>query len=882
MTAALLPLSVLFDQLLALPEAERDAWLERLALTQPSRAQELREMLLADAEAGPGTGSAEIPLFGQALAGTLFEGRSAAFDALGFKPLKLLGRGGMGEVWLVERQIAGRSRQLALKLLQPPPERMAAAQWLQRFHSEQRILIGLDHPGIARLIDAGETAGQPWIAIEYVDGTDIVRWCDQQRLDLTARLKLFQQVCAAVQYAHDRLIVHRDLKPANVLVNSAGQAKLLDFGIAKMLGDEDATQFKTGTAQQLFSLYGVAPEQLLGQRPTVGTDVYALGALLYEMVCGQSALALDGMSGFAAIEQHVLHEAPRAPSVSAAGSTAAQAAARAGHSPESLARAIRGDLDRIVLHALRKRPDERYLSARELSADISRLLDHEVVYATGFSRSYRARKFLRRHRVGVSIALAILTVLLGSLWQMKRERDAAEIARESAERVSDFMVQIFESGDPLLSNDGEVTAAELVRNGLKQMREQNLAAKVQGRLLIAFARALNGIGDIRGQNAVLQQLVEADASLDPMDRVSRDLMRVRIAFAREGGPTGHKLFNSLLRGLDPAELSAEQRESFDLIRASDLRYGKQYRDCIAIIESRLWGRRTWPEATLMKAQSLIDLGEPEEAARYLETRIAEGAQIGIADVRLASLSLVRATALGTSVPREQVLRIIDGAREILRTKLSERHHAFHTNMLRVARAYHALGDVDRAVDELWTFRQRVQGQPWIRELSRYFVSFNLVVMASESVRASPLSLERAWQASTEELEMPTARGNPAARDALLLARLRLLVLRGQQTQAKETVRTYLDAAAPMLNGRERQVEAEGWAWLLAPSVAANECRSEGARVLAAQVIDDLLLKQVLADIAQGRCDCQRPLACSLELERQRSAKADAINQSKTG
>ena len=307
----------------------------------------------------------------------LLEQRRGAIAASGFVAQRLLGRGGMGEVWLVQRTIAGRKQSLALKLLQLGSG--PADLWLARFRTEQRILLELDHPGIARLIDAGEAEGQPWIAMEYVDGADIVSWCDAQKLNLKSRLQLFQQVCAAVQYAHDRLIVHRDLKPANVLVNSHGEPKLLDFGIAKFL--DDPTGFRTGTAQQIFSLYGVSPEQLRGEAPTVATDVYALGALLYELVCGRQALDFESLS-LSGIEQRLQHESPQLPSL---GITETAAQARSAAAPQVLTRQLRGDLDRIVLHALRKQSHERYSSAPRIQPAIS------SVCSTSSRCSQRAR-----------------------------------------------------------------------------------------------------------------------------------------------------------------------------------------------------------------------------------------------------------------------------------------------------------------------------------------------------------------------------------------------------------------------------------------------------------------------------------------------------------
>jgi eukaryotic-like serine/threonine-protein kinase len=379
-----------------------------------------------------------------------------------------LGRGGMGTVWLATRADGEFVQQVAIKLIRPG---WHTAETLSRFRSERQILAGLKHPNIAHLIDGGVTGeDRPWLALEYVDGVDIRQFCDQRKLALRQRLHLFITVCSAVSYAHSRLVVHRDLKPSNILVTTRGEVKLLDFGIAKLIS-ADASQI---SQTRLFTPEYAAPEQVLGEAITTGVDVYALGLLLYELLTGRRAYQLQNSTP-AAYERAILVQDPTWPSavvtrdvVATSGNPASDAqilAQQREHTPLQLSRALRGDLDAIVLKALRKNPHDRYASVAEFAADIEHHLQRRPVQARRGGWRYRSARFLRRHALVAALSTIAISALLGGLIAALHQRDLARAEARKSELVLEFMVNSFELADGTNSNGATVTARELLERG---------------------------------------------------------------------------------------------------------------------------------------------------------------------------------------------------------------------------------------------------------------------------------------------------------------------------------------------------------------------------------------------------------------------------------
>ncbi|HSB37289.1 MAG TPA: serine/threonine-protein kinase, partial [Thermoanaerobaculia bacterium] len=383
------------DRALEMEPAERRRWLGELKAQDPELAADLEE-LLAESD------DASRKRFLEGLASRPELPASLAGQSIGaYTLVEPIGQGGMGTVWLASRSDGRFEGRVAVKLLNAS---LVGRAGEQRFRREGSILARLTHPHIARLLDAGVSAsGQPYIVLEHVDGEPIDRYSDARRLSVEARLRLFLDVCAAVAQAHANLIVHRDIKPSNVLVARGGQVKLLDFGIAKLLEEESgeggATALTRDGGRALTPDFA-APEQLAGGAVTTATDVYALGTLLYLLLAGQHP-AGPARANPALLLKAIVETDPKRPSEA---TTPPDADTRAT-TPEGLRRQLRGDVDTIVVKALKKKPAERYPSVEALAADIHHCLAHEPITARPDTLGYRTVKFVRRHRPGVAAGL---------------------------------------------------------------------------------------------------------------------------------------------------------------------------------------------------------------------------------------------------------------------------------------------------------------------------------------------------------------------------------------------------------------------------------------------------------------------------------------------
>ena len=455
-------LSALLDTLLALPDAEREAWIDTLPADQAAHAPELKRMLDAARELDVDEVILARPKMGEpTLAGVIAEHEAAAQEGAEFGPYRLLrpiGRGGMGVVWLAERSDGLLQRSVAIKL---PVLSEGASRLIARFARERSILGALNHPHIARLYDAGVSAdGQPYLVMEYVPGVSLVEYCDEARLSVAARLQLFLQVLSAVQHAHGLLIVHRDIKPSNILVTPEGEARLLDFGIAKLIGEHEfASSDLTQLTGRALTQHYASPEQVQEGAVGTGTDVYSLGVVLYQLLTGRRPYALKTESR-TELEAAIVAVEPLRPA--SFRYTEDEAHARRT-TPKALGKMLKGDLDAILLKALRKLPSERYLTAQSFADDIERYLRNDVVMAQPVSMRYRAGKFLARYTLPTSLAgLAAASLVVGSgvaLWQAREAAAQARLAREEAANATalkDFMVGVLSAGS---TNQAEANIA---------------------------------------------------------------------------------------------------------------------------------------------------------------------------------------------------------------------------------------------------------------------------------------------------------------------------------------------------------------------------------------------------------------------------------------
>lgn len=398
-----------------------------------------------------------------------------------YKVLKEIGRGGMGTVYLAERDDAEFRQRVALKLIRAG---LDTEDILQRFRNERQILASLNHPNIARLLDGGSTAnGLPYFVLEYIEGQPLGQYCDANKLPTLERLKLFRKICDAVSYAHRNLVVHRDLKPSNILVTKEGDPKLLDFGVAKVLEPEliDQPSTQTATALRIMTPEYASPEQVQGLRVTTATDIYSLGVVLYELLTGHRPYRLSSRRPDL-LARAICDEHPEKPSTAIsrveqvdADAVSPESVSEArGEVAHNLRRQLRGDLDNIALMALRKEPQRRYASVDQLSEDLRRHLEGLPVIAREDSSSYRASKFVRRHKAGVAaaalIGLTLIAGLLTTLWQSRvarAERDRARVAQAKAERINRFLQDALGAPNPL-KEGREVKVIEVLEKAARR------------------------------------------------------------------------------------------------------------------------------------------------------------------------------------------------------------------------------------------------------------------------------------------------------------------------------------------------------------------------------------------------------------------------------
>lgn len=501
-----------------------------------------------------------------------------------YRLIRRLGRGGMATVYLAERDDEQWEQRVAIKILR---RGLDTEDVVRRFFAERQILSTLDHPNVARLLDGGSTAeGLPYLVMEYVEGTPITAYCEERGLSVTDRLTLFCDVGRAVQAAHRHLVVHRDLKPSNILVDSEGKVKLLDFGIAKILDPAGEVEF-TRTALRPLTLPYASPEQVRGGVVTTASDVYQLGLVLTEMLTGRRPYELKVLSP-ARAERAILEAEPRRPS-SLITSTAAKGS---GTSAKELARRLRGDVDTIVLHALRKDPEERYDSAGSLVDDVARHLEGQPVSVRPDSPGYRARKFVARHRTLVLAAFFAVLLLGGSTAvsiiqadRARQERDRALREATRAERVTAFISDLFRIADPDLARGEPIAAPALLAAGVARADSQ-LAGQPRARaeVLSTIGRLYQDLGMIDPARETMEDAVLLRREVeDEPSKLADDLRRLAsvigrydperatelvdeaIALAESELPPGDPILASALttaaeiRPLEPGRAAAERK-----------------------------------------------------------------------------------------------------------------------------------------------------------------------------------------------------------------------------------------------------------------------------------------------------------------------------------
>jgi eukaryotic-like serine/threonine-protein kinase len=634
----------LFDQAIDLPESERTSWLDLHCADDFDLRAELERLLRADElaadflERPPDIVAAAIE--------TMAKDAHELPHFSGWRTLRRIGTGGTGEVWLAQRERDFEQHAAIKQLAYPTPG------LLQRFRQERQILARLQHPHIARLIDGGvDDGGAPYLAMEYVDGTPIVDFVRDRGLDIRARLTLFIRVCSAVQYAHQNLVVHRDLKPSNIFVDSHGHPKLLDFGIAKVLATTDGSA-PTQTSTRMLTPDYAAPEQFSGDAITTATDVYSLGVVLYELLAGVRPPRRDASPG-AFDDARTL-----APSA---------AVNRTTGNANIAARALRGDLDRIVLTALANDPAQRYSSVEAFAADIQRHLDGRPISVRRDSAWYRLRKFATRNRYAVAAVVLVIGVCIAAAAISVHQAQLARAQAQRASAVRQFLVGVFAQANPDENQGKPITAHQLLESGERQLeRGVDANPAVDGDVAALLGRLYRDIGDRESGWRLLQTALTDSSNAGVPDDV-----RARV-----------------LLGVASAE--SEDRDAY----GDALAHARQ---ALALIETTTSGDAdALAEAHRIVALSLIRRHEDEAAVALLEKSTIDDTSPGKRSEALADEYVLQGVALGHLARFDTAQRAFNTGADMLRDLFGESSNRYAYALNEMAQMLILKGDLARA------------------------------------------------------------------------------------------------------------------------------------------------------------------------------------------
>jgi serine/threonine-protein kinase len=778
-----------------LPEGERAPWLAKLACTHPDIAAEIENALAVRGRKDYREFLSDSPFPSAASASATLIGRHVGPYVID----SAIGRGGMGSVWRARRADGRFEGTVAIKFVH--------AYWLgrdreERFRSEGRMLGRLDHPNIARLIDAGVLDEvQPYLVLEYVEGEPIDAYCDRLELGVEARVALFQGVLAAVGHAHSHLIIHRDLKPANVLVTREGTVKLLDFGIAKFLSPDGDAALSQTSSQALTPQYA-APEQLLGRPVTTATDVYALGLVLYVLLTGVHPLGDGAQSTPELIQAVVKEEAPR-PSMAATG-------------PISRRRALEGDLDTILGKALKKDAAERYVSVAAFAEDLRRFLSHEPITARPDTVPYRVKKFVRRNRGGVvsglMVAMGLIATSVFALSQMQAARAQRDRALNEAKRANaqaDLTQYILDDKLSRLSPNAESQRLDRARQFLAaRFRSDPLLA---ARLLIDVSGRYIDIGDFRTAAAVAVEAETIGHRFDDADILGQ-LACIRtedLAIARDFTAARDQLAKGIaqMRRLDPLppgiEAECATAEAFVLQAEGDFgRAIDRLRMTVADLDrAGMHGSSRYLATSNDLARALLIAGQYREAWEVGNRNVSLGSEMGRADTGayLAYVNGVCVALRNGGQPSRAVGYIDAGTAKV-------RHDAGYADMGASSESCWALSQLDRGESQLAepaileAARKAEQGgvtyQASLLRASAVMAALARADLATAEVRWTELLPDEAHRLAAHEQGVEVVR--------LLLVSARLDIARNRPEDALKS----LERAAAIIASRRQKTNPD--------------------------------------------------------------------------
>ncbi len=627
----------LFEAAIVLPASERAAFLAYRCVENDKLRGDLERLLAADEAAG---GFLESSPFdgGGTDQTTTFRKRDLIGTTIDtFYIESEIGAGGMGTVFLAERVLGDIRQRVAIKIVH---DGIHTKEIYRRFLQERKILAGLEHSGIARLIDAGETLdGQPYLAMEYVAGKPLDEYSSSQDLSIEKRLELFQKVCEAIAYAHRRLIIHRDLKPANILVTPDGSPKLLDFGIAKLLAP-DADVAKTATMMNLLTPAYAAPEQIRGETITTATDVYSLGVILFELLAGVRPFSF-GDKHYPEIVRMICETDPPKPSEAYTRENEDhETGGVRGPSPcgelsnplrSGFERALRGDLDNIVLKALRKDPERRYQSVEQFSEDIQRYQKGLPVSARADTLSYRASKFVERNRVAVVsagvIVLLLVAGILGTSWQAVRAERQKKVAERRFAQVRELAKNvIFKYHDSIANLTGSTEVRKmLVEDATKYLDSLSQDAGSDESLQNEMALAYSKLADVQGKpyTANTGDTAGAAANYEKSVAIFEGLLKsddtvISSRASEELITAYHSLSAVRSRSLDFDDSIEVQKKAFELAKINLSADSQELKRRLLFARSNLWLGDAYAEAgnfteAIDYYRSLIQLAEQNYA-----------------------------------------------------------------------------------------------------------------------------------------------------------------------------------------------------------------------------------------------------------------------------
>lgn len=695
-----------FSALIDRPTGERQAVLERLGDKDPDLRVEAEKLLAAhDREHPLLDGEAAASLLGIAAPRESLEGRQVG----AYRVVHRIAEGGMGTVFEAQRTDDVFSKRVAVKVCKAT---LVGETMRDRFRRERQILARLEHPNIARILDGGTTEeGAPYFVMEYVDGLPLDQYVQGQRLGLKECLRLFCDVCGAVAYAHRNLVVHRDLKPSNVFVTRDGTVKLLDFGIAKLLEEEKLSAVSTQTAMGMMTPQYAAPEQIRGEPVTIATDVYALGVLLYELLTGQRPYRVRGDRPWE-LAQAVLEQEPTRPSAVAVREEMRAASDRMEASPDHLGlrpaqlrRHLRGDLDRIVLKALEKRPNRRYSSAEALAADTERYLDGRPVAARGDDWRYRVGKFVRRHKTGMAAAALVLLSLIGGLigtaWQAGKVRREAERTAE----VQRFLLGLFHASGPREARGRALSARDLLDRGAQRAVELGAEPGLQARLCSLIGSLYVELGEYPSAEPLLRRALELEARIPgrrhPHDRFA-DLLNLVHVYYQRGAFTEATRVNAeamaLARGTwGPRSVEVARSLGWEAWLRRRLGRFKESetlrRQMLEILERKLGPESEETRAAQRDLATLLaDMGVLAEA-EALQRQVLDGdhRQLGPDHPETLNSSYQLARILVDRSRLDQAERVLRELLPVQRRVLGERHDRVAMSLRMLARALEGAG-----------------------------------------------------------------------------------------------------------------------------------------------------------------------------------------------